>query len=148
MATVHNVAAYILSKFDKPISTMQLQKLCYYSQGWSLAWDDEPIFENEIQAWANGPVVYDLFDTHRGTYSISKHSWNHGSISDLSKDQRETIDAVVDHYGEMTGQQLSDLTHSERPWLEARQDLSPGARSKTVISTDVMQDFFVGLDQQ
>ena len=25
---------------------MELQKLCYYSQAWSLAWDEEPYFKS------------------------------------------------------------------------------------------------------
>lgn len=145
MATVHDVAAYILKQIGEPITTMKLQKLCYYSQGWSLAWDEEPLFDEAIQSWANGPVVYELFGRHRGTYSVS--NWD-GHPEVLTIDQRETIDAVVDHYGKLTGQQLSDMTHSERPWLEAREGLKPGQRSQTVISTDVMQDFFVGLSNE
>ncbi len=42
MATVFDVAAYILENTGS-ISTMKLQKLCYYSQAWSLVWDDKPI---------------------------------------------------------------------------------------------------------
>ncbi len=34
MATVHDVAAYILEKRG-PMTTMKLQKLVYYSQAWS-----------------------------------------------------------------------------------------------------------------
>lgn len=143
MASVHDVAAYVLSKFDRPISTMKLQKLCYYSQGWSLAWDETPLFDSNIQAWANGPVVYDLYEEHRGKYSVS--TWAPGDPSRLTVDERETIDAVVDHYGKLTGQQLSDMTHSERPWLEARSGLSLGARSTAPVSTDAMQDFFSAL---
>jgi uncharacterized phage-associated protein len=41
MASVHDVAAYILKKLGT-MSTMKLQKLCYYGQGWSLAWDEKP----------------------------------------------------------------------------------------------------------
>ncbi|GGJ72828.1 Panacea domain-containing protein [Glutamicibacter ardleyensis] len=143
MANVHDVAAYILEYFKNPITTMKLQKLCYYSQGWSLAWDEEPLFDSKIQAWANGPVVYDLFDLHRGTYTVS--SWTHGDPSALSSDEVDTIDAVLEHYGKLTGQQLSDLTHSERPWLEAREGLPVGASSQKEVSTDSMQDFFSAL---
>ena len=31
---------------------MKLQKLVYYSQAWSLIWDEKPLFEEEIEAWA------------------------------------------------------------------------------------------------
>jgi uncharacterized phage-associated protein len=142
MASVHDVAAYVLTKTSS-MSTMKLQKLCYYSQAWSLVWDEEPLFESPIQAWANGPVIYDLFREHRGSFQVS--SWGSGNAEALDAAERETVDAVWDAYGDLSGQQLSDLTHSERPWLEARDGLPLGARSSAVISLDSMQDFYAGV---
>ena len=68
---VFDVAAYILEKMES-MTTMKLQKLVYYSQAWSLVWDEKQLFEEDIEAWANGPVVRDLFDYHRGMYEISE----------------------------------------------------------------------------
>ena len=127
------------------MTTMKLQKLVYYSQGWSLAWDGEPLFDEEIEAWANGPVVRDLFVLHRGKFTVSE--WPEGDPEALTPDQRETIDAVLEGYGELTGQQLSDKTHTERPWIEARGNLAPGLFSNQVVNLDVMQDYFGGLNQ-
>lgn len=140
MATANDVAAYIMGQAATPITTMKLQKLLYYSQGWSLAWDGQPLFTDEIAAWANGPVIYSVFKNHRGDFRISQ--WKHGNASALTADERETVDAVLGFYGNLTGQQLSDMTHGERPWLEARGDLPVGARSSNPIDLDVMQDFF------
>ncbi len=140
MATANDVAAYVMERLDASCDTMKLQKLLYYSQGWSLAWDGVPMFNEPIQAWANGPVVYAVFDNHRGRFTIS--DWPHGDSSVLTDEQRETVDAVVDHYGKFNGQQLSDMTHDERPWLEAREGLAVGARSQQPLNLDVMQDFF------
>lgn len=143
MPSVHDVAKYILEQRPGSMTTMKLQKLVYYCQGWSLAWDDEPIFDEAIQAWANGPVVYELFDQHRGKFRVS--SWPLGDSSHLTKDQKETIDAVLSSYGSMSGQQLIEKTHSERPWKHARRNLPEGAYGNDVIELDVMQDFFGGL---
>ncbi|HSS48337.1 MAG TPA: type II toxin-antitoxin system antitoxin SocA domain-containing protein, partial [Thermoanaerobaculia bacterium] len=65
MTTVHNVAAYILQKQGE-MTAMKLQKLVYYSQAWSLVWDEEPLFAERVEAWANGPVVPDLYREHKG----------------------------------------------------------------------------------
>lgn len=142
MATVHDVAAYILEKCG-PMTTMKLQKLCYYSQGWSLAWDDVPLFDEAIEAWANGPVVYELYREHRGSFRV--HDWPKGDASRLDADEIETIDVVLDAYAHLSGQQLSDKTHEERPWLEARGNCAPGARSSSVVELEIMQDYFGGL---
>lgn len=59
MASVYDVATYILEK-QGAMTTWKLQKLVYYSQAWSLVWDDDVLFPEEIEAWANGPVVREL----------------------------------------------------------------------------------------
>ncbi|MFN6552273.1 Panacea domain-containing protein [Mycolicibacterium septicum] len=142
MVSVHDVAAYILEKRGA-MSTMKLQKLCYYSQGWSLAWDEKPLFDEPIRAWANGPVVYELFDEHRGQFRVRQ--WPTGDSDKLSQDERETVDAVLFAYGKLTGQQLSDKSHTERPWVEARAGLPAGTLSSAVIELETMQDFFGAL---
>ena len=63
MVDVKDVAQYILDK-QGGMTTWKLQKLVYYCQAWSLVWDDEPLFPDDIEAWANGPVVRKLYDIH------------------------------------------------------------------------------------
>lgn len=142
MATAHDTAAYILAKTG-PITTMKLQKLLYYCQGWSLAWDSKPLYREEIQAWANGPVIYEVFKRHRGQFTID--TWPAGNPHHLTGDEKETIDAVIEGYGSLSGRELSEKTHDERPWKEARRGLEPGAASNRRLDLDTMQDYFSGL---
>ena len=145
MAAVEDVAAYILSNMDKRVTTMKLQKLLYYCQGWHLAWDAEKLYDAEIQAWANGPVVRDIYDLHRGRYSIEPPWPEQGDPAALTYDESTTVDVVLETYGDWTADQLSQTTHSEPPWCEARKGLPATARSDVTIDTDVMQDYFIGL---
>lgn len=142
--TVFDVAKYILSRTG-PISAMKLQKLIYYSQAWSLAWDDLPLFESPIEAWANGPVCRELYEKHRGNYRVDVDQFSSYSTENLSKDQLETIDAVLRAYGEKSAQWLSDQTHMERPWIDARADLAEGERGSSVISLDSMIEYYTSL---
>lgn len=142
LVSAHDVAAYILSKLGE-MTAMKLQKLVYYAQAWSLVWDEEPLFFEQIEAWANGPVVPTLYETHRGQFKVSQ--WPEGDPRKLSATQRETIDAVLDYYGPKTSQWLSDLTHAETPWKEARGTLGPGERGNKVISHATMHEFYSGL---
>ena len=48
MATVFDVAAYILAKRGE-MTAWKLQKLVYYSQAWSLVWDQRPIFPGGLK---------------------------------------------------------------------------------------------------
>lgn len=141
--SVHDVAAYILKKRGT-MTTMKLQKLVYYSQAWSLVWDEEPLFNEAIEAWANGPVVRELYDLHRGAFKIS--SWQYGDISKLTQDQRDTIDNVLEFYGNKSSQWLSDLTHKEAPWREARKGLSDYQRGFHIISHASMYEYYESLN--
>ena len=59
MTSIFDVAAYVLDKLGV-MTTMKLEKLCYYSQAWSLVWDERRLFPERFEAWANGPVGPDL----------------------------------------------------------------------------------------
>jgi uncharacterized phage-associated protein len=144
MASAHDVAKYILHKQEGSMSTWKLQKLVYYSQAWSLVWDGEPIFPERIEAWANGPVVPELYRKHRGLFSVEDWEW--GNPADLSPDQLDTIDKVLSDYGDLTGRQLSHLTHAERPWRDAREGLGPTAPSSRAIPVAAMQAYYEALD--
>lgn len=142
MATVHDVAAYILQKRGE-MTAMKLQKLVYYSQAWALVWDEEPLFTERVEAWANGPVVPELYREHKGQFKV--RSWPKGNPGALDGKQRETIDAVLGYYGDRTSQWLSDLTHQEEPWLHARKGLGPGDRGSQEISHASMAEYYEGL---
>lgn len=142
MATAHDVAAYILKKLGR-MTAMKLQKLVYYSQAWSLVWDEKPLFKNRIEAWVNGPVVPHLYAVHRGMFDLKE--WPKGDPGNLNAVQRETIDAVLGFYGDKSSQWLSDLTHSESPWRDARRGLAPMERGGNEITHAAMAEYYGSL---
>lgn len=142
VATVHDVAAYIIKKCG-PMTAMKLEKLVYYAQAWSLVWDEKPLFSAKIEAWANGPVIPQLYRLHRGKFKVS--SWSEGNARALTPEQQETVDAVCDFYGNRSSQWLSDLTHEERPWLEARRGLGPADRGNSEITHAALAEYYGSL---
>ena len=144
MARVQDVAAYILQQRG-PMTAMKLQKLCYYSQAWNLVWEDEPLFDSRIEAWANGPVIPDLYRMHRTRLQLSAGDIP-GEPDRLKPDESSTVDAVLEFYGDMTAHELSDLTHREDPWQDARTSagLAPMQRGTVEIPTSAMHEFYLG----
>lgn len=142
MAKAHDVAAYIISKF-RSVDAMKLQKLLYYSQAWSLVWDERPMFSSRIEAWANGPVVREVFKVYQGQYKVSKARL--GDATALKAVEKETVDAILRFYGNKTGFYLSELTHRERPWMEARKGLAPGEMGDHEITKSAMRDYYGSL---
>jgi len=125
------------------MDTWKLQKLVYYSQAWHLVWDGEPLFEEHIEAWANGPVVPALYRVHKGDFKI--HKWPGGKVKNLTDSQKSTIDAVWDYYGHRSGAWLRQLTHQEQPWIDARDGLAPSERGTRQITHGSMYDYYGSL---
>jgi uncharacterized phage-associated protein len=143
--SVLDVAEYILRSRGE-MTAMKLQKLVYYSQAWSLVWDERPLFDEKIQAWANGPVCRSLYSMHRQQFSIRPEMFMR-TEPQLDEQARRTIDAVLSFYGEKSAQWLSDLTHLEDPWKKARErsNAAPGEASEEEISLSDMHEYYSGL---
>jgi uncharacterized phage-associated protein len=121
------------------MTAMKLQKLAYYAHAWSLVWDEEPLISDRFEAWANGPVAPGLYDRHRGEFEVRSVG---GDPSALSEAQRDTTDKVLDYYGPRSSQWLSDLTHAEDPWRNARNGLPAGAWCDNPITDAAMAEYY------
>lgn len=143
MANIFDVAKYILEK-NGAMSTMKLQKLCYYAQAWSLVWDDTPLFPEDFEAWANGPVCRELFFKTKGRFSVSAEDET-GGEGNLTENEMDTIDQVLAHYGGHNAQWLSQLTHMEDPWNEARKGIPAGEVCTQIITKESMALYYGGL---
>lgn len=144
MATVFDVARFITEKTGS-MSAMKLQKLVYYSHAWHLVWDEEPLITNQFEAWANGPVVPALYNRHRGEFKVDASMFRDGDERNLSDAEKGTIQKVLDFYGDKSAHWLSNLTHQERPWLDARGNLPAGATSNAVISDAAIAEYYSSL---
>jgi len=144
MCNVFDTAKYILSEIGE-VSTMKLQKLCYYSLVEGLISPQQvAIFNNKFEAWANGPVCRDLWNIHKGHFSINK-----GMIPShlLSKKKiplsyKNYINLAIEKYGNMTGTKLSELTHKEKPWRDSIGDVNSTNNSNRIITHKAIIDFY------
>ncbi|WP_163552204.1 type II toxin-antitoxin system antitoxin SocA domain-containing protein [Candidatus Frankia alpina] len=136
---VHDVASLIVTTLGD-VDTMRLQKLAYYSQAWHLATYGTALFPDEVQAWTFGPVVPQLYSAHRGAYGV--RTWVRGDPQRLNDQSRRLVDWVLETYGQLTGEELSRMTHAEAPWLRARAGLDDSERSNEPIDPVVMKDYF------
>jgi len=144
MASVYDVAKYILQKSGS-MSALKLQKLCYYSQAWSIAWTEKPLFEQEFEAWKNGPVCKELFNEHRGMFIVNQDNLNFGNSGNLDSDQQDTINHVLTFYGHRDPYDLREQTHKEEPWKKAREGLREDELSNNIITKESMGEYYGNL---
>jgi len=119
---------------------MKLAKLVYFAQATHLARYGTPLFDDEIQAWRDGPVVRRLYNQHAGLRTV--RDWTSGDPDRLTDSARTVIDAVVRRYAGLDAEELSDITHRQAPWRLTRGDLPPEANSERPIPVDLMRDFY------
>lgn len=136
MADVLDVAKYILNKVGKT-SAWKLHKLCYYSQAWSLAWTDKPIFKDDFAAHKNGTLCLKLFNKHSNAFVIDSAQFPYGFPERLTADERETINIVLRDYGDIEPYALQELICSEEPWKQTAQG--------SVIEKEIMKKFYRNL---
>lgn len=144
MATIFDVAKCITERTGE-VSAMKLQKLMYYAQAWNLVWEEEPLFTNDFQAWANGPVLPTLYARHRGMFKVDASLFPDADSGNLTESERGNLEKVLAFYGDKTAQWLSNLTHQENPWLDARGDLPAGALSEVVIPQAAIHEYYSSL---
>ncbi len=129
--SIHDVADFIYRRGIR--DRWSVQKLLYYCQAWSLAWDGEPLFPEGFEAWRDGPVCRAIWDNPNTVG---------GNYARLTQEQRATVEAVLGFYGQKESWWLVDLSHREAPWIDARGDVAPSAYTSTPISNEAMLNFY------
>jgi len=129
------------------ITPMKLQKLVYMAHGWHLAIHNEPLIEEQFEAWPYGPVedtLYHIFKQFRNSpitqYAKTWVGDKEVSYVANSDKFKAVFDAVVNKYGAFSALKLSALTHMPgTPWSQTR------ASGQTYISNDLIREHFRGL---
>lgn len=136
---IMQLAEWFLAKDS--MTNKKLQKMCYYAVAWGYALMDKPIASNDrFEAWVHGPVspvLYDKYKTY-GWNSIPKQ----GEAPSVEGDVKELLEAVWFTYGDKDGNELEVLSHTEMPWIEARQGLGEFEKSETPINSRTMANFY------
>lgn len=140
MVTIFDTAKYILEK-KGAMSPMKLQKLCYYSQAWNLAWNNEPLFQEDFEAWATGPVCENLHIIIGRKNNVASTDIE-GEIENLSEKQKRNIDKVLSYYGDMDDHYLYQLSVMEEPYKNAHDGIPNGIGSDRIITRKSMLKYY------
>lgn len=144
-ATILDVAQAVIEEYGE-VSTMKLQKLCYFAYAWSLALNDEPLCTEPFEAWNSGPVSRRLYEMHVGQYEMTCIPG--GDSSRLSADGLNILHQLHNSYGYMSGLQLSELSRRGGPWRQAYIEPAEGehrTQPKGLIDAGRIKAYFTGL---
>ncbi len=121
------------------ISNLKLQKLVYYAQAWHLALYDEPLFDEDFEAWVHGPIIPQLYHEYK---KFGWHPIEQEAKPDLPSKIREFLDELALEYFASDAYELEQMTHIEAPWIKARGNLPPDAASNSVIRQEWIKEYF------
>lgn len=144
MNSAKDIADWFLCQIDRDagdsITHLKVQKLVYYAQAWALVLIGRPLFAEEIEAWAHGPVIPSVYANFR------EMRWEALPPPDecpkFDTEIEEVLSDVFSVYGKLPAKHLEELTHRETPWITARGGLPPEAASNAIISKKSMTDFY------
>ncbi|MBB6128338.1 Panacea domain-containing protein [Mucilaginibacter lappiensis] len=151
MVDINQVCDYIIFRLkvegEGQLSHLKLQKLLYYVQAWSLAFGKGAFFDGKFQAWVHGPVnrtVYNRFKDSKYMYSSINTSdmFEQDIVNKLSVEAKKHIDSVLEVYAGYSDTELEGKTHSERPWIEARNDFEPFERCEVELDEEIMKVYY------
>lgn len=121
------------------LSNLKLQKLCYYAAGVIAAVrqnDDDPLFEQPIEAWQHGPVIPVEYRRFKEYGSGDIPPLTNCDFNNIEPRDRAILDDVFNFYGQYSAWKLRNMTHEEQPWINAF------ARDDKRIYNNELRDFF------
>lgn len=63
-------------------------------------------------------------------------------FQEMTGEEKEVIDLVVETFGMYSGTALERITHREKPWKDAREGYLPTEHSYKVISKESIKEYF------
>lgn len=142
-----DLSKYILNYFNdkgESINHLKLQKLVYYIDAWHNVFLEKPLIHENFEAWMHGPVVRELWNYYKDESILNNPiDTNNGSCAlQVTEEQLEIINDVLDEYGDKTPYYLECLTHEETPWIVARKGYAPSDKCTEKISKELMKEYY------
>lgn len=139
MVSVAKAASYIYHRYMEEkkvcIDEMKLHKLLYLSQRESIIVTGEPMFSAPFEAWKYGPVVVEVRELYR------KDALNQTLTQQELDLYKPVFDYIFVNYADKDSWSLSNLTHSETSWKNARIGLGSDDQCSNELSIeDIRKD--------
>ncbi len=139
---IESACNYIISN-SVEITPLALQKLLYFTQAFHKVFAGNFMFDEDCEAWVHGPVYRDIYFKYKDHgYNPIEDSLKQFECFDLSENEREVIDAVINYFGCYSGKVLEIMTHFEAPWKETRNGLAEEEVSNRIIRKDIIERYF------
>lgn len=139
MERIIDVAQYIFTEYKtisgNVIDEMKLHKLLYLAQRESLAIVGQPMFAEKFEGWKYGPVCRAVRNcyTEDGMFGEEIH--------EIANENAYIAKNIIMQYGAYESWKLSELSHRELSWQNARKGIPEGQNGcKKLRLEDIRKD--------
>lgn len=162
VAVARYIAALDAERPEPDVTQLKLQKLMYFVQANALASMGRRLFDADVEAYRNGPVVTPvlgaLYGLEREIIASKRPEWPSRDVG-LPDDAKAFIEAVWDRYKGYSASRLWEITHAQDPWRDHYVDgvshikipdaeMAEYFRSKVPASKRVFHEDVVVIDEK
>lgn len=133
--SAHTLTSWFLDHADSALETLTIHKLLYIAQGMSLAQRGKPIFREDIQAWAYGPTVPEVYRYHRGKTVLA--SWF--APVTIKKEDEKLLQSAYRLGVSLTSDDIRD----QDPWVSNYTKAPQARRGHITIPHTELKDWFI-----
>ena len=135
---IDRVASYICLRYQQGfgarIDEMKLHKLLYFAQRESIIQLDKPLFQDCFEAWKYGPVMVSIRQKYR-------YDALHEDLTIEEKEYyKQVFDTVFETYAVKDSWSLSNITHGEFAWQEARKMVTTMQPHAIIMTDNIKKD--------
>lgn len=113
---VANAILEIAEREKLSISNPHLQKVLWYAQGFSFAFDEQPIFDDDFEAWKYGPVIPNVYNRLRRWGAMPVRPEREGTLKTFPEKVQELLENTTQVVGRKDPWGLVDKVKGEAPW--------------------------------
>jgi uncharacterized phage-associated protein len=139
------------------VTLLWLQKVIFYAHGWYLSKKEQPLVQQEFEAWEYGPVVRVLYDAFKGSgreplppstrakrFDVIDNTYK--EIDDqLDEEAKLFLRKIFDAYSLVPAFDLSDETHVVgSPWDQIWNAPNGSVTVGMKVSNDEIRKWFKG----
>ena len=133
-----DIAKYFINELHP--EPLKLQKLLYFAQGFSYAFYDKELFNDDFEAWVHGPVIPSIYHEYK-SYEYNPIDLNY-NLKEFSNDVIDLLEYIKKNYAKYDAKYLEEITHKEEPWLLSHTGLDPDERSDKTIPKSNIAAYF------
>jgi len=146
--TVFDIAAEVIRhNGGQSVSTVKLQKLCFFAFGWYAHLTGESLFPESFYAMKKGPVVGELLSAHAGKTEVGMEPLaeqmdeRDSALVALDPYVARVVSGVWDFYGGLSPWELVEKTHSEDVWQQSWEARPVGSQRGAMSHSDIIGYF-------